>query len=94
MEKEQKKTDSESKTRLAPMWKVLLHNDDNNSMEHVVRALQETFKFDAMKAVRIMYEAHNSGVALCKVEYLEHAEWHRDALRSFSLGATIEPEND
>ena len=75
-----------------PLYKVLLHNDDVNSMEHVVKALRQVFKFEEQECVRIMIEAHSNGIALCTVEPLEQAELHRDQLRAFSLAATIEPE--
>ena len=75
-----------------PLYKVLLHNDDVNSMEHVVRALMRVFKFEQDRCEQIMLEAHKSGVALCTVEPLEQAELHRDQLQSFSLVATIEAE--
>jgi ATP-dependent Clp protease adaptor protein ClpS len=79
-------------TVVMPRYKVLLHNDDVNSMEHVVKALKQVFKFELEECVRIMVEAHSKGVALCAVEPLEQAELHRDQLQSFSLVATIEPE--
>ncbi len=89
-------TKPETLTRLQtahiPRYKVLLHNDDKNTMDHVVRALLQVFKFDQAECERIMIEAHNNGVALCVVEPLEQAELHRDRLRAFSLIATIEPE--
>jgi ATP-dependent Clp protease adaptor protein ClpS len=75
-----------------PLYKVLLHNDDRNTMEHVVRVLMQVFRFERPECERIMLEAHNTGVALCVVEPLEQAELHRDQLQSFSLTATIEPE--
>jgi ATP-dependent Clp protease adaptor protein ClpS len=80
------------KAIIMPRYKVLLHNDDVNSMEHVVKALRQVFKFEEHECVRIMIEAHSNGVALCAVEPLEQAELHRDQLQSFSLVATIEPE--
>jgi ATP-dependent Clp protease adaptor protein ClpS len=82
----------ERETITMPRYKVLLHNDDRNSMDHVVKALQQVFKFEIEECVRIMLEAHDQGVALCAVEPLEQAELHRDQLISFSLVATIEPE--
>jgi ATP-dependent Clp protease adaptor protein ClpS len=75
-----------------PRYKVLLHNDDVNSMDHVIRTLMRVFKFDLAVCERIMREAHRDGVALCTVEPLEQAELHRDQLISFSLAATIEKE--
>jgi ATP-dependent Clp protease adaptor protein ClpS len=82
----------EREATVIPRYKVLLHNDDVNSMEHVVKALQRVFKFGIEECMRIMLEAHDEGVALCTVEPLEQAELHRDQLLSFSLVATIEPE--
>jgi ATP-dependent Clp protease adaptor protein ClpS len=83
---------AERETIIMPRYRVLLHNDDVNSMEHVVKALQEVFRFEVEECVRIMLEAHDGGLAVCAVEPLEQAELHRDQLISFSLVATIEPE--
>ncbi len=82
----------ERATAHIPLYKVLLHNDDRNTMEHVVKALMEVFRFGKYESGRIMLEAHRNGLALCTIEPLEQAELHRDQLRSFSLIATIEPE--
>ncbi len=78
--------------QLFPRFKVLLHNDDVNDMEHVVRSLMKVFRFDRAASERIMMEAHQKGVALCTVEPLEQAEFHRDQLIALSLISTIEPE--
>jgi ATP-dependent Clp protease adaptor protein ClpS len=75
-----------------PRYKVLLHNDDKNSMDYVVLSLMKVFKFSKEECERIMLEAHRNGVALCVVEPLEQAELHRDQLHSLSLIATIEQE--
>jgi ATP-dependent Clp protease adaptor protein ClpS len=75
-----------------PLYKVLLHNDDHNTMEHVVRVLLRVFKYQKERCEQIMLETHSHGVALCTVEPLEQAEHHRDQLQSFSLISTIEPE--
>lgn len=81
----------ERRTSHIPLFKVLLYNDDVNTMEHVVKALMKVFRFDREKCERIMMEAHREGVSICTVEPLEQAELHRDQLISFSLGAGIEP---
>ncbi len=82
----------EQHTTHIPLFRVLLHNDDVNTMEHVVRTLIRVFKFDKVLSERIMMEAHQKGLALCTVEPYEQAELHRDQLLSFSLTATIEQE--
>lgn len=75
-----------------PLYKELIHNDDMNTMDHVVGALMQVFKLKRQACERIMMEAHDIGLALCTVEPFEKAELHRDQLQSFSLFATIEPE--
>ena len=82
----------ERHTAPMPRYRVLLHNDDVNSMDHVVTALLRVFRFERAECERIMLEAHRSGVALCTIEPLEQAELHRDRLISFSLISTIEQE--
>jgi ATP-dependent Clp protease adaptor protein ClpS len=82
----------EQHTAHIPLYKVLLHNDDVNTMEHVIKALMQVFKFDRSRCEIIMMEAHREGVALCSVEPLEQAELHRDQLTAFSLVTTIERE--
>ena len=83
---------AKDRKQLFPRFKVLLHNDDVNDMGHVVRALMQVFRFERAASERIMMEAHQKGVALCTVEPLEQAEFHRDQLISLSLLSTIEPE--
>ncbi len=82
----------EDRVALLPRYRVLLHNDDRNTMDHVVRSLMRVFGFSKEPCERIMREAHDTGIALCTVEPLEQAELHREQLMSFSLVATIEPE--
>lgn len=70
---------------------VVLHNDDVNSMDHVVRSLTRSVPgLGIQKAVKIMLEAHNTGRAVVIVCPLEHAELYRDRLESCGLTATIE----
>lgn len=78
--------------RLLPRYRVLLHNDDFNTMDHVVVALMRTIGgMDTDRAIQIMMEAHLQGVAeviTCPKEVAEH---YRDGLQSYGLSASIEP---
>lgn len=74
-----------------PPYKVLLHNDDTNSFDHVIATLIELFTLEMPKAVNITHEANNSGLALVRVCHKELAELKRDQLISKGLIATIEP---
>ena len=79
--------------KLAPRYRVLLHNDDFNSMEYVVETLVKTVpSLTIPQAVDIMMQAHNSGVALVITCALEHAEFYCESLQSHGLTSTIEPD--
>ena len=84
--------DIDTKKSLMPLYRVIIHNDDVNSMDHVIASLQEIFKFEFEACLAIMLEAHKTGCALCKIEPLEPAELHQEMLQACSLTATIEPE--
>ena len=74
-----------------PPYRLLLHNDDVNSMEHVVWALLACVpELAPQEAVAAMLEAHEHGVAQVLVCPLERAELYRDRLAGQGLTATIE----
>jgi|SRR5277367_971403 len=75
-----------------PQWKVLLHNDDKNSMEHVVVTIVDLTPLAEQEAVLRTLEAHHTGVALLLVTHKERAELYVDQFASKSLIVTIEPE--
>ncbi len=84
--------DVDVRRRILPPYKVILHNDDHNSMDHVVRSLMRSVPgIGISAAVKIMLEAHNTGRAVVIVCPLEPAELYRDRLESCGLTATIEP---
>ncbi|MGF1494343.1 MAG: ATP-dependent Clp protease adapter ClpS [Microcoleaceae cyanobacterium] len=79
--------------KLAPRYRVLLHNDDFNPMEYVVQVLMQTVpSITQPQAVSIMMEAHTNGLALVIVCAQEHAEFYCEQLKSHGLTSTIEPE--
>ncbi|MEH2249747.1 ATP-dependent Clp protease adapter ClpS [Nostoc sp.] len=79
--------------KLAPRYRVLLHNDNDNSMEHVVQSLIATVpSLTQPQAVSIMMEAHTNGLALVITCALEHAEFYSETLKSHGLSSTIEPD--
>ena len=78
--------------KLAPRYRVLLHNDDFNSMEHVVQSLIATVPLTQPQAVSIMMEAHTNGLALVITYAQEHAEFYCETLISHGLSSTIEPD--
>jgi ATP-dependent Clp protease adaptor protein ClpS len=79
--------------KIAPRYRVLLHNDDFNSMEYVVAVLIKTVpNVSEPQAVNIMMEAHSHGLALVIICEQEHAEFYSETLNTHGLSTTIEPD--
>ena len=73
-----------------PPYVVILHNDDHNAMDHVVRALLISVpELEVDQAVQVMLTAHEHGQADVVRCPLERAELYRDRLESHGLTATI-----
>jgi ATP-dependent Clp protease adaptor protein ClpS len=87
------KRSTETVRKLAPNYRVLLHNDDFNSMEYVVQTLMQTVAgMTQPQAVNIMMEAHTNGTGLVIVCALEPAEFYCETLKSHGLTSSIEPD--
>lgn len=56
---------SETKTRYAPAWKVILHNDDETPIDYVALVMMQAFFKTTEESARLVIEAHNSGFAVC-----------------------------
>ena len=88
----EKQVIEETLKRLLPPYRVILHNDDVNSMEHVVQSLMKAVpSLSEDDATIVMAEAHTNGQASVITCPKEAAEYYRDGLESFGLTATIEP---
>ncbi|RMH73325.1 MAG: ATP-dependent Clp protease adaptor ClpS [Gemmatimonadetes bacterium] len=73
-----------------PRYAVILHNDDEHSMDEVVAYLMQIFGFSLGKATLHMLEAHYEGRSTVMVTHQERAELYRDKMRSKTLIASIE----
>lgn len=83
----------EDKTDYVKKFKILLHNDDHNSFEHVIKTLCEIFKYENNVAAKMAMEVHTNGLCIVKDDLSqEHAEFYRDQLIAKSLSSTIEPQ--
>lgn len=83
---------------LAPLYRVLIHNDDLTPMNFVVDVLTEFFQKSETEAETIMITAHHTGVAHVATLPLEEAEFRVDQAHSkaraakYPLTFTYEPE--
>lgn len=79
-------------TKPLPRWKVLLHNDDVNEMEYVVRTIMSLTTIEETAAVKKATEAHKAGLSLLLTTHQERAELFQQQFQSANLTVTIEPE--
>ena len=89
--KKSKPAPQKTPPKVLPPWKVLLHNDDVNTPQHVVRTIVELTHLNEQAAKTRMEEADKTGVALILVTHKERAELYKDQFTSKSLTVTIEP---
>lgn len=80
------------KPRRLPPFKVLLHNDDVNTFEYVVKSVMKLTGMPLEEAFEKTLEAHNHRVALLMVTHRERAELVQEQFTSLRLTVTIEPD--
>ncbi len=74
-----------------PPYRLVLHNDEVNTMDYVVHSLLVCVpELDTEGATAVMLEAHHAGKALVIVCPLERCELYRDRLKRRGLTATVE----
>ncbi len=82
----------------APLYRVLIHNDDVTPMDFVLHILRTVFLLSPVQAVQVMYTAHYHGIAY--VQTLPKSEAQKRVgmahfsarLRRFPLSFTLEAE--
>lgn len=84
---------SPPKTEQLPPYRVLLHNDDRNSMDYVTRTVFQLTPLNWPNARSRMQEAHEKGTALLVMTHKERAELYQQQFTSKGLTVTIEPED-
>ncbi len=75
-----------------PPYKVILHNDDKNYMEDVVRAICQLTSLNEQDAILRTIEADRTGCALLLVTHKERAELYVEQFASCGLTVTAEPD--
>ncbi|MFO0973004.1 MAG: ATP-dependent Clp protease adaptor ClpS [Phycisphaerae bacterium] len=80
-----------AKPRFLPQYRVILHNDDENTVEHVIATIILLTHLNEQDAILRTLEAHETGCALLLVTHKERAELYQEQFQSASLTVTIEP---
>lgn len=87
-----RKSASTSTPRVLPPWRVLLHNDDVNHIDEIIKILQRLTPLSREDAVTRAMEAQHHGVALLLVTHQERAELYVEQFASCKVTVTAEPE--
>ncbi len=91
-------TQVDERTKIAPRWRVIIHNDDVTPMDFVVKVLMGVFRLGLGAADDVMLEAHHTGVAHVVTLPLEEAEVRVEKAHSlartqrYPLTFTYEPD--
>lgn len=91
-------TESETRIKKPPLYKVLLHNDNYTTMEFVVYVLRNVFRKSDSEAFTIMLKVHQAGVGIAGVYTHEIAQMKAEKTvalareNDYPLLATIEEE--
>ena len=94
-------TEIEEKLRHAPLYHVILHDDDKHTYQYVIAMLMELFGKTAERAYLHAREVDTAGRSIIETTALERAELKRDQIRAYgpdplikdspgSMSATIE----
>jgi len=79
------------KPRQLPPYKVLLHNDDVSTFEHVIQSIVRLTALDRQQALLRTIEAHENGVSLLVTTHRERAELYCEQFTSLKISVTMEP---
>jgi ATP-dependent Clp protease adaptor protein ClpS len=81
----------EQQVRQLPPYRVILHNDDVSSFEHVILTILKLTTLNEHEAVQRTLEAHERGQSLLLVTHKERAELYVEQFATFGLTVTYEP---
>ena len=83
-------TETRPKTRLAPPWNIVVHDDPVTLMSYVTRVFVQVFGYTQEKARKLMLEVHNTGRSVVWTGAREQAEVYTQKLQAHHLLTTLE----
>lgn len=82
---------SATKPKNLPRYKVILHNDDVNDVDHVIESLVMITPLNKDEAARVTDEADKTGCSLILIAHRERAELYAEQFQSRKITVSIEP---
>jgi ATP-dependent Clp protease adaptor protein ClpS len=94
--------ETKTQARTAPLWHVVLLNDNDHTYDYVIEMLGKLFRIDPQRAYEMACEVDRSGRVIVQTTVLERAEFKRDQIRGYgpdwrldyspgSMQAVLEP---
>ncbi len=77
---------------LIPPYRVVLHNDDVNTFDHVIRTILRLTPLNEAEAIEKTLEAHETGSSVLLVTTRERAELYVEQFATYNLTVTAEPD--
>jgi len=78
--------------RQMPPFKVVLHNDDVNTFDHVILTILKLTPLKEQDAITKTVEAHETGHAVLLITNKERAELYVEQFATFGLIVTCEAD--
>ncbi len=78
--------------RKLPPYKLLLHNDEVNTMDDVVHSIVRITPLSPAQAIRKMLEAHHSRTSVLLATHKERAELYVQQFASVRIMTSLEPD--
>jgi ATP-dependent Clp protease adaptor protein ClpS len=80
----------ETQPRQAPLWHVVLLDDDDHTYDYVIEMLRRLFGHDPQTAYQMACEVDNSGRVVVETTVLERAEFKRDQIYAYGADWRLE----
>jgi len=71
------------KPRTAPLWHVVLLDDDDHTYEYVIEMLGRIFGHDPRKALQMASEVDTTGRVIVYTGVFEHAEFKQQQIHAY-----------
>lgn len=75
-----------------PPYKVILHNDNVNTFEHVILTILKLTHLKEEEAIERTIEAYETGQSVLLITHRERAELYCEQFRTYALVVTCEPD--
>jgi ATP-dependent Clp protease adaptor protein ClpS len=84
--------DQQEKVQHLPPFKVVLHNDDVNTFDHVIYTILKLTPLKEPEAIAKTVEAHETGHSVLLITSKERAELYVEQFATFTVTVTCEPD--